>query len=135
MMHTDGAACHVTHDDEETDRLNNVRLTYQRPTANNMGFTGLCEVLGRACADKVSDWLCKAYGLQPTGTQVTVAGTGNDVISLEAISRPEHVNEVTSPLLMHPSFKTKPDTALTTRTGIYGMAQDGSRISKGSFFS
>ena len=72
--------CHVTHDDEETDRLNNVRLTYQRPTANNIGFTGLCEVLGRACADKVSDWLGKAYGLQPAGTQVTVAGTGNDVI-------------------------------------------------------
>ncbi len=83
--------CHVTHDDEENDRLNNVQLTYQRPTASNIGFTGLCEVIGKASADKVSDWLCKAYGLQPSGTQVTV--TGNDVISLEAISRPEHVSE------------------------------------------
>ena len=83
--------CHVTHDDEENARLNNVKLTYQRPTANNMGFTGLCEVIGKASADKVSDWLCKAFGLQPARTQVTV--TSNDVISLETISRPEHVNE------------------------------------------
>ena len=83
--------CQVTHDDEENARLNNVKLTYQRPTANNMGFTGLCEVLGRVCADKVSDWLCKAYGLQSAGTQVTV--TSHDVISLESISRPEHVSE------------------------------------------
>ena len=54
--------CHVTHDDEENGRLNNVKLTFQRPTANNIGFTGLCEVLGKASADKVSDWLCKALG-------------------------------------------------------------------------
>ena len=83
--------CHATHDDEANARLNNVRLTYQRPTANNMGFTGLCEVIGKASADKVSDWLYKAYGLRPAETQVTV--TSHDVISLEAISRPEHVNE------------------------------------------
>ncbi len=83
--------CHVTHDEEENARLNNVRLTYLRPTAGNIGFTGLCEVIDKASADKVSDWLCKAYGLRPAGTQVTVAS--HDVISLETISRPEHVNE------------------------------------------
>ena len=83
--------CHVTHDDEENARLNNVKLTFQRPTANNIGFTGLCEVLCKASADEVSDWLCKAFGLRPAETQVTV--TSHDVISLEAISRPEHVNE------------------------------------------
>ena len=84
--------CHVTHDDEENARLNNVKLTYQRPMAKNIGFTGLCGVIGKTSADKVSNWLCKAYGLRPAETQVTV--TSHDVISLETISRPEHVNEV-----------------------------------------
>ena len=79
------------HDDEENARLNNVKLTYQRPTATNIGFTGLCEVIGKASADRVSEWLCKAFGLQPARTQVIV--TSHDVISLETISRPEHVNE------------------------------------------
>jgi len=83
--------CHVTHDEEENSRLNNVKVTYQRPIGSNVGFSGLCDVLGKACAEKVSDWLCKAYGLQPARTQVTVAS--HDVISLETISRPEHVNE------------------------------------------
>ncbi len=83
--------CHVMHDDEENARLHNLRLTYQRPTANNIGFTGLCEVIGKASADRVSDWLCKAFGLQSARTQVTVAS--HDVISLETISRPEHVTE------------------------------------------
>ena len=36
---------------------------------------------------------------------------------------------------MHPSFEIRPDIALTTMTGISGMAQGGSRISNGSFFS
>ena len=77
--------------EEENARLNNVKVTYQRPVDSNIGFSGLCDVLGKACAEKVSDWLCKAYGLQPARTQVAIVS--NDAISLETISRPEHVSE------------------------------------------
>ena len=66
-------------------------MTYQRPIGSNVGFSGLCDALGRTCAEKVSDWLCKGYGLQPARTEVAI--TSNDVMSLEAISRPEHVSE------------------------------------------
>ena len=83
--------CHVTHDEEENSRLNNVKVTYQRPIGSNVGFSGLCDALGKACAEKVSDWLCKTYGLQLARTQVSIVN--NDAISLETISRPEHVSE------------------------------------------
>ena len=70
-----------------------------------MGFFGLCDALGRTCAEKVSDWLCKGYGLQPALNQVAI--TSNDVMSLEAISRPEHVSEANLAAIYASQIKDK----------------------------
>ena len=51
------------------------------------------------------------YGLQPPRTQVTVAS--NDAISLETISRPEHVNEASLATAYASQHKARPKLAIS----------------------
>jgi putative DNA primase/helicase len=57
--------CAAAADEEMEDRLGNVKRTFGRTSSLNAGFSGLEELLGKATATKITDWLRQGYGLVP----------------------------------------------------------------------
>jgi putative DNA primase/helicase len=85
--------CAAAADEEMEDRLGNVKRTFGRTSSLNAGFSGLEELLGKATATKITDWLRQGYGLVPA--RMPLAANNNALMSVDVITRPEHVTEAT----------------------------------------
>lgn len=83
--------CHLANDDESDARLNNVKLTFQRPSHANIGYQGIADMFGKSFGNLVSKYLKTGFGI--AASQPRLPSNDNALTHLGTINQPEEVTE------------------------------------------